>query len=332
MRRTLSTISAAFCHSQGSVSFQRVPLPQTSTTNPLLINVHSVAFTLRDQQLINNGNKTTPFRIGHFFSGVVEEVNNVGNFNIGDSVCGFLQGGGACAQYITVPTNSVLHKPQSISSMEEAAAFAHDAWMALKAVGRQEKKEDFVLVIGADSPVGMYGVVLSRLLKDTRVHAVCRDLDSIRVLKPGPTRIVTLLRGEKWHDALQDTCYDLIIDCIGGSDIWERANNLLRSGGTFVSLYGDAISLSGGPALMPGSGLSELFRNISSSLRGQPLRYQVLNMELELFTGMELVVEALNSNVNVPASSLLSVFKAPEDLQKFVTSDTIHHRPVLNFP
>jgi NADPH:quinone reductase-like Zn-dependent oxidoreductase len=334
-------MQAAICHTQGvhaskAVSWKQVSTPEMTYNLPFLVKVNAACFTLFDQHALQGpmaelGLRQPPYRIGRYFSGVIHDVvspTHLGNFKIGDSIVGYAPEGGAVAQYIAISSNSIVHKPKALS-FEEGAVFAHDGFAALNAINGVEKKENFLLVVGGETPTGIYSIIYGQLVKKFRVHAVCKDLESLNVLNPGPTRIVNMLRGEKWYSALQDVKYDMIVDCVGGAEIFNQGKTLVRRGGTFLSLYGDNLDKTGGMAQASNAGVTQMFRNFQHAVFGGSVQYVIQEVATEQYSAMQGFVDALNSAPKFTVPPFVEQVFEANNLGEFASCDSTEERPVI---
>jgi len=50
-------------------------------------------------------------------------------------------------------------------------------------------------------------------------------------------------RTQNWWEELKGQEFDLVYDCVGGHDVWEHAQLVLKPKGSFVSIAGDTPEL-----------------------------------------------------------------------------------------
>jgi NADPH:quinone reductase-like Zn-dependent oxidoreductase len=122
--------------------------------------------------------RVSPLIVGYDFSGTVEDGTTVGDLRIGDEVFGFLPYAsstrqGTFAEFVTVNSDTVARKPQSVSHEAAVAAATPGltALQCLRDVGRL-KAGGKVLIIGAAGGVGSLAVGIARRL-GAHVTAVC---------------------------------------------------------------------------------------------------------------------------------------------------------------
>jgi len=212
--------------------------------------------------------KNIPSGFGHEFSGIVEKVaDGVSNVKVGDRVvaansapcgkCFYCKKeeynlcenldllNGAYAEYIVVPERIVrkntLILPDDLSF--EKAAFCEPLANVVHGVARTEiKPGQSVGIIG----IGPIGLMFARLakLKGARVIAAGRNPIKLDLADKFAhvDEIVDLIRypnPEKIFKSFSDEGkgLDVVVECVGLPEIWERAFSCVRPGGT-VHFFG----------------------------------------------------------------------------------------------
>lgn len=164
-----------------------------------------------------------PSTLGVEFSGVIESFGNdpERGFNIGDEVFG-LAYGGAYAEYITVSTHMLVHKPKELSW--EQAAGIPETWItatqALYLVGEFKPGMSVLWHAGASS-VSIAGIQLSKADNASAVYVTASTKDKIDFCKSlGATEGFSYKEGD-WAQALlkytEGKGVDLIVDFVGAS-------------------------------------------------------------------------------------------------------------------
>ncbi|CAI0723538.1 Quinone oxidoreductase 1 [Serratia quinivorans] len=194
-------------------------------------------------------NSSFPIILGTDVSGVVSAVgNNVSDFIIGDEVYsmvrfphGMLEGSGAYADYVSVPSSELALKPRGIGHVQAAGAPMSllTAWQFLIELGHgapnpfqsfQHKTIPLagrtVLINGASGGVGHLAVQLAKW-KGARVIAVAssRNEDLLRDLGADEFIDYTKTAAETEVDNV-----DLVLDAVGGPDM-ERFLSCIKPGG-----------------------------------------------------------------------------------------------------
>lgn len=175
-----------------------------------------------------------PLQLGSDFAGIVEAVGSqVSQFQIGDEVYSFTNpiGGGAYAEYVTVPAASLALKPQTMS-FEEAAAVPVAGLTALQGMvdEGQLRPGHKVLINGASGGVGTFAVQIAKAMS-AEVTAVCsgKNVEFVRSL--GADRILDYTQQDFTQEPIQ---YDLILDAVGTRS-FPQCQNVLKSQGIYVS-------------------------------------------------------------------------------------------------
>jgi NADPH:quinone reductase-like Zn-dependent oxidoreductase len=167
---------------------------------------------------------------------------------------------GTLTQYLVIDPSSepIAKKPSKLSHQEAAAiplvvltAFAILDW--LPSVSQSPNSTRRVIVSGASGGVGMWCVQLAKKLYNCHVTGICsgRNADFIREL--GADEIIdygaqdvakTLLDGRS-----EGRKYDLYVDCVGGTEMFNHWTELLHTSGAYITIVGDKTSRTavGGP-------------------------------------------------------------------------------------
>lgn len=223
-----------------ALTCEETPRPEPGQAE-LLVRVHAAGVNPLDW-LICRGvlphlrDTELPWVPGWDLSGVVEAVgSDVTEFAPGDAVCGMARlpdGGGAYAEYISVTSDEITAKPNSLSHPETAGTpmAGQTALHALTEAGDLAQGQE-VLVHAAAGGVGHMAVQFA-------VHA------GAHVIGTASGRNEAFLRGigvdefvnyreERFEDELDGV--DLVVDTVGG-DVLERSVKLTRPGGVVVTL------------------------------------------------------------------------------------------------
>ena len=238
----------------------------------ILVKVDSALTCGTDVKTFRRGHpvliKTVPSGFGHEFAGIVEKIAaDVTNVKVGDRVvcansapcgeCFYCKRGeynlcesldllnGAYAEYIVVPER-IVKKNTLIVPDElplEKAAFCEPLANVVHGVERTDiRPGQTVGVIG----IGPIGLMFARLakLKGAKVIAAGRNPIKLRLAEefakadevvdlkkyPNPEKIFREFSDEKKG-------LDVVVECVGLPEIWERAFSCVRNGGT-VHFFG----------------------------------------------------------------------------------------------
>lgn len=193
-----------------------------------------------------------PFALGVDFAGHVVAVGDkCERLRPGEAVYGYagFDHQGTMADYAVVSEASAALKPPSLT-FAEAASIPLAGMTSLAALSEQSgnrvREGSRVLVLGGTSATGSLGIQIARALGAAEVSATCSAAHAGLVRGLGAGRVVDY-RTQKWWSALplasEADKYDVIYDCIGGSEPWPHAGDALRGAGgrdgLFLSLQSD---------------------------------------------------------------------------------------------
>ncbi|WP_053142185.1 NADP-dependent oxidoreductase [Erwinia billingiae] len=227
-------------------------------SNEVLVKVHAAGLNPPDWYLRDGyralppewwADSTFPLILGTDISGVVAAVGeDVSEFTIGNEVYsmvrfpqGVMQGSGAYADYVSVPSSELAMKPQRIGHVQAAGTPMSllTAWQFLVELGHDAPNpfQSFrhtpvplegrtVLVNGAGGGVGHFAVQIARW-KGARVIAVASSRNEELMRELGADEFIdyTKIAAET---AVKDV--DLVIDAVGGSNM-ERFLTCIKPGG-----------------------------------------------------------------------------------------------------
>lgn len=192
---------------------------------------------------------TFPLILGTDISGVVAAVGkNVTAFRTGDevySMVGFpdkvMTGSGACADYVSVPSSELAHKPRGIGHVEAAAAPMSllTAWQFLIETGHDAEnpfqpfahkavplKGRTVLVNGAGGGVGHLAVQIARW-QGARVITVASSRHETLLRELGADEFIDYTKTAAENEVRN---VDLVLDAVGGANM-ERFLGCIKPGG-----------------------------------------------------------------------------------------------------
>jgi len=171
--------------------------------------------------------------VGFGFAGEIESVGKEvkTDWKAGDHVYGYSEKGGACAEYLTVPTSQLARKPANLS-FQEAAAVPGGSSPALLAFRdlAQPKKGQKVLVIGASGGIGSFGVQMAKLY-GAEVTGVCGPTNIDMVKEIGADHVIDYTKEDYTKN---DQKFDIIFDAIGANTL-SKCKKILTDDGVYVS-------------------------------------------------------------------------------------------------
>lgn len=222
----------------GGLSLTDMPYPHAAE-NDVIVRVHAAGFTPGELEwpatwTDRAGRDRTPSVPGHELSGVVAELGyGTSGLTVGQRVFGLTDWArnGSLAEYTAVEARNLAPLPADIDHTVAAALpiSGLTAWQALFDHAHLTTGQT-VLVHGAAGGVGSMAVQLAREA-GARVIGTGRATHRDAVLGLGAQAFVDL----QADDLRQVGEVDVVFDVLGG-DILERSAELVRPGGTLVSV------------------------------------------------------------------------------------------------
>jgi NADPH:quinone reductase-like Zn-dependent oxidoreductase len=178
-----------------------------------------------------------PFILGWDISGVIEGLEGVTRFEVGDEVYGmpfFPRAASAYAQYVAAPSRQLARKPPGLSHAEAAALplAGLTAWQALVDAARLAAGQR-VLIHGAGGGVGHLAVQIAKArgayvvgTASAAKHEFVRSLGADELIDH-QTRDFAAVVGD----------LDVVLDSLGG-EIARRSISVLRPGGMLITIVG----------------------------------------------------------------------------------------------
>lgn len=240
----------------GSLSLQELEVPRPAA-GEVLIEVKAATTCGTDLKAFLRGHPQIPMPgvFGHEYSGVVAAVGEGAPFRVGDSVMGVHSAPcktcywcrrdqenlcesimatkvlGSYAQYLLIPAHiakiNLFLKPRELS-FEMASLLEPLSCVAQGIELLNLRADDRVLIIGPGS-IGLMFVAALRLL----------GIESVTVAGRNRARLEVGERLGAMPCLLEDVTsqFDLVIECTGNVDVWEKSVAYSRRGGT-VMLFG----------------------------------------------------------------------------------------------
>ncbi|MHC1710141.1 MAG: NAD(P)-dependent alcohol dehydrogenase [Methanomassiliicoccales archaeon] len=216
----------------------------------VLVKVHASSLNAADLEILGgaaSARMSSPFRPrnripGSDFAGRVVAVGrNVKRWKEGDAVFGdlFTCGFGAFAEYVAVPEDALLLKPDSIS-FEDAATLPQAAKIALQSLRgkRPLNKGQKVLINGAGGGMGTFAVQIAKYY-GAEVTAVDNE---------GKLEMLRTLGADHVIDYVKEDCtkgeerYDLILDTVTQRSIFDY-RRIMASDGLYVLVGGSRYAI-----------------------------------------------------------------------------------------
>uniref|UniRef100_A0A1D1YWP6 Reticulon-4-interacting protein 1, mitochondrial n=2 Tax=Anthurium amnicola TaxID=1678845 RepID=A0A1D1YWP6_9ARAE len=186
-----------------------------------------------------------PLILGRDVSGEVAAVGtSVRSLAAGQEVFGALHPTavrGTYADYAILSEEELAPKPSSLTHAEASAIpfAALTAWRALKSTARIHEGQR-LLVLGGGGAVGLSAIQLS-VSMGCNVVATCGSQSFERVLSVGAEKAIDYTSEDIEREIKGD--FDAVLDTIGRPETERIGINLLKRGGHYMTLQGEAASL-----------------------------------------------------------------------------------------
>jgi L-iditol 2-dehydrogenase len=249
-------MSALVLEAPGALSLQELPIPVPGL-GEVLIRVKAATTCGTDLKAYLRGHPQIPMPgvFGHEYSGIVEAVGEGAPFQAGDPVMGVHSAPckacywcrrdqenlcesimatkvlGSYAEFLLIPAHiakvNLFHKPSELS-FEMASLLEPLSCVAQGIELLNVRSDDRVLIIGPGS-IGLMFVAALRLLGIESVTLAGRNRSRLDVgerLGAMPAYVGDITSN-----------FDLVIECTGNVEVWEKSVTFSRRGGT-VMLFG----------------------------------------------------------------------------------------------
>lgn len=219
------------------------PVP---TDDQILVKVHAVSVNAADYRSMQMGMIPKSKIFGADIAGSVISIGkNIQSFKVGDQVLGDLAsfGFGGLAEYVAVPEQALVHKPDNLS-FEVAAALPMAAVTALQALRDKGKiqKGQSILIHGGGGGVGTFAIQLAKYY-GAQITVVCGTKNTEQSKLLGADYVIDYSK----EDFLNiDRTYDLIL-AINGNRRLTAYKSVLKPGGKYI---------------MVGGSMSQIFRSL----------------------------------------------------------------------
>ncbi|TVU35089.1 hypothetical protein EJB05_16958 [Eragrostis curvula] len=228
---------------------QGVPVPDLKPRE-VLVRTRAVSINPLDLRMRSGYGRSIfepqlPLILGRDISGEVAATGtSVSSFSIGQEVFGALHPTalrGTYADYAVLPLDELTLKPSTLSHVEASAIpfAALTAWRALHGTARISEGQR-VLVIGGGGAVGLAAVQLA-VAAGCGVSATCGAQSIERVMGAGAEQAIDYT-AEDTESAVKGK-FDAVLDTIGVPETERIGINVLRKGGHYMTLQGEAASL-----------------------------------------------------------------------------------------
>ncbi|PSS05840.1 Reticulon-4-interacting protein [Actinidia chinensis var. chinensis] len=218
--------------------------------NQVLVRARAVSVNPLDTRMRSGYGRSLfepllPLILGRDVSGEVAAIGgSVRSLSVGQEVFGALHPTavrGTYTDYAILSEDELTAKPASISHVEASAIpfAALTAWRALKSTARITQGQG-VLVIGGGGAVGFAAIQLA-VAAGCHVSTTCGSESIDRALEAGAEQAIDYTTQDIELTIKQQ--FDAVLDTIGVPDTERVGINLLKRGGHYMTLQGEAASL-----------------------------------------------------------------------------------------
>jgi len=303
-------------------------LPRELRDHEVLVQVQAASINPMDCKLRSGALQqlyplSLPVILGCDMSGVVVKAGNKAPFSPGQHVFGrqtlerIREVNGAYAEFCVADGKDLCLKPEDVS-FEDAAAVP---WAGLTALGAIEHTGGIgyknstggrraVLVLGGSGGVGSLAIQIAKHYMRCYVAATASTVNQRFLKELGADEAINYTDPDFWSGIQKPQLgqgkegFNLVIDCVGGDDYWERAQELLTDDGHYVTLVGP--HRYGSDAMTVGSALNtQMTSNIRKGLGllGASKKYTVFTPSMTKSEDLEVLSKLLKENTITPTIS-----------------------------
>ncbi|KAF4393983.1 hypothetical protein G4B88_025952 [Cannabis sativa] len=263
--------------------------------NQVLVRARAVSINPLDTRMRSGYGRSLfgpllPLILGRDISGEVAAVGaSVKTLNLGQEVFGALHPTavrGTYTDYAILSEDELTPKPVSVTHVEASAIpfAALTAWRALKSTARITEGQR-ILVVGGGGAVGFAAIQLA-VASGCNVATTCGSQSVDRAMAAGAEQAVDYTAEDP--ESVIKGKFDAVLDTIGVPETERIGVNFLKRGGYYMTLQGEAASLTDSYGLVIGLPLA------SSTLLKKQLRYQYTHGIEYSWTFMRADAEGLN--------------------------------------
>ncbi|KAI3466080.1 hypothetical protein Pfo_022743 [Paulownia fortunei] len=217
--------------------------------NEVLVRARAVSVNPLDTRMRSGYGRSLfepllPVILGRDISGEVAAVgHSVRSLSVGQEVFGALHPTavrGTYTEYAILAEDELTPKPETISHVEASAIpfAALTAWRALRSTARI-KQGQRVLVVGGGGAVGFSAIQLA-VAVGCHVSTTCGGESIDRILAAGAEQAVDYTTED--YEVSIKGYFDAVLDTIGAPETERMGINLLKRGGHYMTLQGEAAS------------------------------------------------------------------------------------------
>lgn len=225
----------------------------------ILVRVHAASLNPVDSMLYNTYNRVVGYLKGRLgmgidYSGTIVSIGASAakktDLTVGDEVCGMYMHpffAGTVAEYLLIDPRkdpAITRKPRSIDLTTASAwplvyGTAHQMIEATRV-----KKGDKVLVLGGATAVGRMAIqIMAQYYNTRKIVATCSGNSAPLVKKLGADDIIDYTSYTSLKEPVEREAatakFDVILDCVGNSDLFGTMDKILVRNGHYITICGE---------------------------------------------------------------------------------------------
>lgn len=150
------------------------------------------------------------------------------------------KGVGTLAEYTLLPESFASIAPSNLSFVQSAAIplAGLTAYQAVKHHGGLEKGMK-VLVLGGSGGTGTFALAIAKNLGAAHIATTSSSVELCKSL--GADQVVNYKQGEDVGEVLAGGDFDVVFDCVGGIEGWEKSKRVMKAGARYVTIAGPQV-------------------------------------------------------------------------------------------
>ena len=223
-----STMKALILEAPGAISFSEVAVPSVGEGD-MLVRVEATTTCGTDLKAFRRGHPQIPMPglFGHEYSGTVVAAGHNAPFPVGNAVLG------SFAEYVLIPyrigSKNVFTKPSEISFSIASLLEPYACVAQALAEAHLQPHDQKVLVIGPGA-IGLLFVAALKQLGVAHITLAGRNVARLAVGAEFGAHTVA-------YSECSETDFDVVIECTGQVEVWEKSIFFARKGGKVI-LFG----------------------------------------------------------------------------------------------
>jgi len=219
-------------------------------SNEVVIKVHAASLNPIDWKILHGhlalirSLQPTPFIPGFDVAGEVVAVGQgCHRLKKGDLVYAMAHFTkcGTVAQYVSMKEDLVALKPTNLDFSQAASIplVGLTTWQAIIDFGQLERGQK-IFINGGSGGIGTFAIQLAKHI-GAYVATTCSDRNIDLMKQLGADEIINY-KQQDYGEVLKGKNFDVVYDAVGGYDVWQKAQAILKPSGRFATIVGDSPS------------------------------------------------------------------------------------------